>query len=166
MRSCRKRVQIYIFCAIAFCYTVLSNTKFFLGVFWQLYIEYFNSIKAMCSHLHSFKHFYLILTIYETLTGIIIPSQSGSESNSIESVFHTLQKWSFTIRCSLVSYLETLFCGAESYPSARDTVREFYSPIRIFYILEHHLYVDSEIFSIISISGKSKIIYLRMKWFL
>ena len=46
------------------------------------------------------------------LTGTTTPSQSGHGNNGNEGVTpHSpnLQDWSFTIRCSLVSYLRHLF---------------------------------------------------------
>ena len=49
-------------------------------------------------------------------------SKSGPGSNNNERVLHTLQIWSFTIRCSLALYPQHQFwVGVGSYSSAGDT---------------------------------------------
>ena len=46
----------------------------------------------------------LFLSIDETLKDIIISGYSEPGSNDNEGALHTLQNWSLTIRCNLVSY--------------------------------------------------------------
>ena len=52
-----------------------------------------------------------ISLINETITGDIILNQSGTGSNDNEGSLHIPMIWSFTNRCSLMSYSEhTPFC--------------------------------------------------------
>ena len=55
------------------------------------------------------------------LTDIFTPGQRERGSNSYDGVLHTLQNWSLTTRCSLVSYPEYSFFG-RSKSSAGDAV--------------------------------------------
>ena len=58
-----------------------------------------------------YEYFFIqiYLLIYVILTGTTTPGQSGPEDNGKKVILYTIQIWSFTTRCSLVSNQGNLF---------------------------------------------------------